>query len=51
MLQLNILFEMYYFGTDAIDILSKKIDKTDPAESSHWKKYQKNFKYNDGVLT
>ena len=51
MLQLNILFEMYYFGTDAIDILSKKIDKTDPAESSHWKKYHKNFKYNDGVLT
>ena len=42
---------MQYSGTDAIDVLSKKIDKTDPAASSHWQKLHKGFKYNDGVLS
>ena len=42
---------MNYYGTDAINILSKKIYKPDPAESSHWRKYHKNFNYNRGHLT
>jgi len=51
MLQLKILFQMNYNGIDAINILSKKIYKIDPAESSHWKKFHEKFKYTDGVLS
>ncbi len=51
MLQLKALSKMNYYGTDAINILSKKIYESDPAESSHWRKYHENFNYNRGQLT